>query len=160
MLKENFNRDSIDANIKDYIDIMAGYASIQDSPMIGIFWYDKHNDELFGIESDYPDGDFKFHNVLKKDVIISKKLHMKVWDKESRRKNGDKRFTSTSKDTWKMIPRGRVILTKDGFEVLVGNWINDYPSAKELILEEFQLPKNSKFVIDSHLDIGNGFEEI
>ena len=159
MLKENFERKNFDETVKAYVDIMSSYSEIQDDPMIGIFWYDTHNDELFGVNSEYPSDDFRFHNVLKKDVKISKKLHMKVWDKESRRVHKDPRF-SGGKDTWKMIPRGRVIQTRDGFEVLVGSWINDYPSAKELIIEEFQLPKDTKFTIEEHWEIGNGFEEV
>ena len=48
----------------------------------------------------------------------------------------------------------------DGFRVYTGKWINDYPQAKEQILEEFQLPKDqTKFFIDSHWDIGHGWSQ-
>jgi hypothetical protein len=42
----------------------------------------------------------------------------------------------------------------------VGDWIKDYPSCKDLILIEFQLPKdNTEFVIDSHWDLGHGWSD-
>jgi len=46
------------------------------------------------------------------------------------------------------VPRGRVFFVKDtGFIVVVGDWINEYPDAKRLILSEFNLPSDTEFKI-------------
>lgn len=59
------------------------------------------------------------------------------------------------------VPRGRVFEFQDeGFRVYTGKWINDYPNVKELIIKEFQLPiDKTKFLIDSHWDIGHGWSQ-
>jgi hypothetical protein len=44
-----------------------------------------------------------------------------------------------------------------GFVVCVGHWITQYPSAKAEILKEFNLPKDTKFLIDSHWDLGHSW---
>ena len=54
-------------------------------------------------------------------------------------------------------PRGRVFynINTDTYEVAVGKWLEEYPQAYDLILEEFNLPKEktaAKYAI--HWDIG------
>ncbi len=43
----------------------------------------------------------------------------------------------------------------DTFEVAVGKWLNDFPQAYQLILEEFNLPpEQTKPLYAVHWDIG------
>ena len=52
----------------------------------------------------------------------------------------DKRF----KGDYTQVPRGRVFQFEDGtFVVFTGDWINNYPDVKSLILEEFDLPEDA-----------------
>ena len=57
------------------------------------------------------------------------------------------------------VPRGRVFEFKnEGFKVYTGKWIDNYPQVKDLIIEEFQLPKeDTEFRQDYHWDIGHGW---
>jgi hypothetical protein len=54
-------------------------------------------------------------------------------------------------------PRGRVfyLMEEDRFVVAVGKWLEEYPEAKALILEEFDLPpEKTTFEYAFHWDIG------
>ena len=129
----------------------------QDEAYIGPFWYDPNKKEVYGqvltLAKDKP---FYKSSHDEKEVRTGTALHKAIWKKEEKR-NKDKRFTGD----YKQKPRGRVFEVKDdGFKVMVGNWINDYPEAKEEIIDVFQLPKNkTEFVIDKHWDIGHGWSE-
>ena len=55
-------------------------------------------------------------------------------------------------------PRGRVfyLMEEDRFVVAVGKWLDEHPEAKELILEEFDLPADkTTFEFAIHWDIGH-----
>ena len=61
--------------------------------------------------------------------------------------NKDKRFQGDHT----LVPRGRVFEFKDkGFIVFTGDWIDDYPQVKHYILDEFNLPEDTKFEKDIH----------
>lgn len=83
-------------------------------------------------------------------------MHKQIWKKESFR-GRDKRFVGD----YTLIPRGRVSFVKNkGFIVFIGEWINKYPSVKDDIIYEFELPKdNVQFVIDEHWNIGYGWSD-
>ena len=127
----------------------------QDEAYIGPFWYDTDRQEVYGqvltVAKDKP-----FYKSDDKEIRTGTALHKAIWKKEEKR-NKDKRFTGD----YKQKPRGRVFEVKDdGFKVFVGNWINDYPEAKEEIISVFQLPKDkTEFIIDKHWDIGHGWSE-
>ena len=46
------------------------------------------------------------------------------------------------------FPQGRVFKNESVFYVMVGKWIDEYPQAKELIIEEFNLPSDVEFKYD------------
>ena len=83
-------------------------------------------------------------------------MHYTIWQRECN-KGKDKRFQTMD---YTKYPRGRVFEVKDkGFKVCVGNWIKDYPEVKQLVIDEFQLPENTEFVIDRHWDLGRGWSD-
>ena len=57
-------------------------------------------------------------------------------------------------------PRGRIFYLpdEDRFVVTTGKWLEEYPEAKELVLEEFDLPaQNTVFEYAIHWDIGHSW---
>ena len=137
------------------MDVMVANEEYQDSPSLGIFWYDTQKNELFGVESAMADDvDFYMSPQWNKEVRTGRRLHKNVWEKQFYRKK-DKRFSGD----YTQVPRGRVFEFRDeGFVVFTGKWIEDYPEAKEEIMFEFQLPEdNTKFIQDEHWDLGHGW---
>ena len=138
-------------------ELMAENIQHQDDGEVGIFWYDPENDELFGVKSaDVNDVPFYKSNLFNgKEVKTCRPLHYKVWEREYYR-GKDKRF----RGDYTLVPRGRVFFVKDeGFIVVVGEWINDYPTAKNIIIDEFNLPDQTEFKIDEHWAIGHGWSD-
>jgi len=125
----------------------------QNDAYIGIFWFDSNEDELFGIQK-IPANTKKFNHNGNKTITV---LHKDFWRKEYFKAKALGKRTRFIGD-YTLTPRGRVWEKKDkGFIVTVGEWINDYPQSRELILIEFNLPKETKFVIDKHWNIGSGW---
>lgn len=148
-----YNQDDSD-NIKALKEIMMSNMSHQDDPELAIFWYDPAKDELFGVKTADIDGvPFQDSNLFSgKKIKTPKPLHYKVWQKEYW-KGKDDRFQGS----FTKYPRGRVFYVEDeGFTVVVGDWINKYPAAKNLIKFEFNLPENTKFEINQHWSVGHG----
>lgn len=138
-------------------ELMTENIQYQDDSEVGIFWYDPENDELFGVKSaDVNDVAFYKSTLFGgKEVKTCRPLHYKVWEKEYYR-GKDKRF----RGDYTLVPRGRVFFVKDeGFIVVVGDWINEYPQAKPLIIDEFNLPSDTKFTIDIHWSLGHGWSD-
>ena len=136
------------------IDVMRYNMQFQDDPLLGIFWYDKNADELFGVYSS-PAEDAMWYDspTFGKRIRTDRRLHENVW-KRNYFKGKDRRF----RGDYTLIPCGRVFQFEDeGFKVFTGTWINDYPTVKQLILDEFQLPQDTPFVQDVHWDIGHGW---
>lgn len=126
-------------------------------PCVGIFWYDTNENELFGVRSNLAeDTKYYYSDMLNQYVRTTKFLHYAIWQKESNR-GKDERFQTLD---YTKYPRGRIFEVKDkGFEVYVGNWIKDYPQCKQLIIDEFDLPQNTEFIIDAHWDLGHGWSD-
>ena len=146
-----------DNNTKAAIEVMRFNEQFQDEPRVGIFWYDVNKNELFGVRQTHADEAKWYHSgQFNTDIRTERDLHKDVWKKEFYR-GRDKRFNGDHT----LVPRGRVFEFKDeGFRVYIGRWINDYPNVKELIIDEFELPKDkTKFFIDSHWDIGHGWSQ-
>ena len=137
----------------EMMDYMSKNLGNQDDPYVGIFWYDPSARELFGID--------KVHS-LEKDfntngAKTTNTLHRDFWQKQHHK---DKALNRQSRfiGDYSMTPRGRVWQERNkGFFVTVGEWINQHPEAKKLILLEFDLPKDTKFIIDPHWNIGSGW---
>lgn len=151
---EDWRTDTSDSMINAFRSIMAENKDKQDDPEVGIFWYDTVNDELFGIKSALAeDVSYKHTDLFKHRAKTCTALHENVWKKEHFRGKDD-RFNGD----YTRIPRGRVFEVEDvGFYVCVGRWIRQYPQAQDEILQEFNLPEDTKFKIDSHWDLGHGW---
>lgn len=136
--------------------IMAHNIDKQEEGKVGIFWYDTNKKELFGVKdvsvSDVPFCDDKLFHCKAKTCS---QLHYSVWSKEQHR-NKDSRF----KGDYTLVPRGRVCFVEgQGFIVLVGDWIDKYPEAKQEIIFEFDLPEDTQFQKDFHWNIGHGWSD-
>lgn len=155
----DWRTDTDNQEINALRQIMADNAELQDEPYVGIFWYDVNNQELFGVyqvpadEAEYKSRPGLFANRAK----TCRPLHEKIWRKARYKKNPDPRFNRD----YTQVPRGRVFeVENEGFVVYVGSWIKEYPEAKDLIIDEFELPEdNTKFKIDTHWDLGHGWSE-
>ena len=84
-------------------------------------------------------------------------MHEDVWKREFRKQKYHGDGTGPYIGAYQDKPRGRVFynIKEDRYEVAVGKWIEDFPAAYQLILEEFNLPKEKtsiKYAI--HWDIG------
>lgn len=111
-----------------------------DDPKVGIFWFDTTYKRLYGVVS-HPVRDC-LGDAFLPDAISCSESHEEVWRKESKRKwhydNWENPFVGSCEDK----PKGRVyyMTLDEEYVVAVGEWINEYPEARELILEEFNLP--------------------
>ena len=125
------------------IDLMSDNDAYQDDPEVGMFWYDRNKNELFGVHSSLSGNVPWYHSTQwNTDIKTDTHLHKNVWNKEMHR-GRDARF----KGNHTLVPRGRVFEFKDdGFRVYTGDWINQYPQARSLIIEEFNLPADVKFI--------------
>ena len=98
-----------DPNRDVFIDAMKDSFSIQDSPMVGPFWYDPEEQELYGVRAEFAiDKQFYKSSQFKTEVKTGKMLHQKIWQKEFFRKK-DPRFSGD----YTQKPRGRVFEFKD-----------------------------------------------
>ena len=151
---EDWRTDTADPMINAFREIMMSSIDEQDDPYVGMFWYDTDKNELFGIRSALSsDRPFSRCSLFDKRARTCSPLHKSVWEKEYFRKK-DPRFLGD----YTQVPRGRVFEVEDiGFIVCVGSWINDHPQAKQEILEEFQLPEDTQFKIDTHWELGHGW---
>ncbi len=138
------------------IEVMRENMRYQDDPMLGIFWYDTKLNELFGVMSSMAVDSLWYDSPqFGKRVRTDRRLHESVWKKNHFR-GKDRRYWGD----YTKIPRGRVFeFEGEGFKVFTGKWIEDYPDAKELILEEFQLPQDTEFLQDIHWELGHGWSD-
>lgn len=143
-----------DNQVNAAIDNMIDNCNVQDEPMLGAFWYDVKKKEVFGVKST-PANDCVWYvsPQWETKVRTGRALHANIWKKEHFR-GKDKRFNGD----YTQIPRGRVFeFENNNFIVFTGDWIDQYPEAKEDIMFEFQLPDTTVFKKDSHWDIGHGW---
>ena len=127
-------------------------------PKVGIFWYNRVTNRLFGVVSRRV-GDFTRANASDGRITCSE-MHEDVWKREFRKQRyeygGQGPFVGNYQDK----PRGRVFYRMDDgtFEVAVGKWLEDYPQAYQLILEEFNLPpEKTRAMYAVHWDIGQSW---
>ena len=114
---------------------MAANRGKDGEPKVGIFWYNRATNQLFGVVS---------HRV----------------SDYTKANASDGRITCSEMHEDQDKPRGRIFYhLEDGtFEVAVGKWIEDYPQAYQLILEEFNLPpEKTKAMYAIHWDIGQSW---
>ena len=153
---EDWRTDTDDPMINAFRELMAENINHQDDPYVGIFWYDVESDDLFGVVQTPADEAQTYKStIFNSNTKTCKALHYKVWEREFHRKK-DKRFFGD----YTKVPRGRVFEVEDvGFVVCVGEWINDYPQARQAVLDIFQLPEDTEFKVDYHWNLGHGWSD-
>lgn len=110
-----------------------------DDPKVGIFWYDSARKQLFGTVSRII---LEYIRANATGWVSCSETHEAVLQEflERQARHGDIEgpLYFFNED----YPKGRVFyqMDEDHFVVAVGKWIEDYPEAKDLILEEFDLP--------------------
>lgn len=143
---------------EDYASVLALMAANRgkdSEPKVGLFWYNRANNTLFGVVS-HRLSDYTKANASDGRITCSE-MHEDVWKKEYRKQkyqnNGQGPYIGAYQDK----PRGRVFynIETDTFEVAVGKWLEEFPQAYQLVLEEFNLPSDrTKPMYAIHWDIG------
>lgn len=153
----DWNTNTDNSKINFIRTIMKENNDFADDPCVGIFWYDPEANELFGVRSSFAhETVYHKEHGTDREIRTTKFMHYAVWQKECNRCK-DTRFQTMD---YTKYPKGRVFEVKDkGFEIYVGNWITDYPECKNLVLNEFDLPEDSEFIIDSPWYLGHGWSD-
>ena len=147
-----------EAEEKAVMEQMSANRGKDDEPKVGIFWYNRATNQLYGVVS-HRVSDYSKANASDGRITCSE-MHEDVWKKEFRKQKyqygGQGPFVGAYQDK----PRGRVFYHIDNgtFEVAVGKWIEEYPQAYEEILKEFNLPPDkttAKYAY--HWDIGQSW---
>jgi len=143
---------------EDYASVMALMAANRgkdSEPKVGLFWYNRATNSLFGVVS-HRLSDYTKANASDGRITCSE-MHEDVWKRELRKQkyhnNGQGPYVGAYQDK----PRGRVFynVRSDTFEVAVGKWMEEFPQVYELVLEEFDLPpEKTKPMYAVHWDIG------
>lgn len=144
-----------DEDYKSVIALMSANRGKADEPMVGIFWYNRAKNELFWVVS-HRLSDYTQANASDGRITCSE-MHEDVWKKEFRKQKYHGDGTGPYIGAYQDKPRGRVFynMATDTFEIAVGKWLEDFPQAYDLILEEFNLPKEkTKTMYAVHWDIG------
>ena len=117
-----------------------------DNPNVGIFWYDPEEDELFGIYSTLAsDMNFFYSDIFNAEVRTCRPLHYALWQKGCN-EGKDERFQEAT--PFFKYPSGRIFEVKDrGFVVCASSWVSQFPHVRQMIIDEFQLPDNTEFLI-------------
>ena len=134
---------------------MAANRGKDSEPKVGLFWYNRSKNELFGVVS-HKISDYTQANASDGRITCSE-MHEDVWKREFRKQKYHGDGSGPYIGAYQDKPRGRIFynLKSDTYEVAVGKWLEEYPQAYELILEEFNLPKektSAKYAV--HWDIG------
>jgi hypothetical protein len=119
---------------------------------VGIFWYDKFSNTLFGVR--------KQEVITLTQGTTYLKTHEQIWAKELNKAKGQNKVSKFRGD-YRWVPRGRVFYYKseNQFKIGVGSWIEDYPKVKELVIKEFELENTDYyFEIEHHWELGQGWE--
>lgn len=152
-LYEQIKEQSALENREAFIKTMEENFNNQDDSYLGTFWYLPQENRLFLVQKASA-SDLRLNQNHQK---TTSKLHVTIWQHEKNRAKSKGLSWKYGEDYTK-IPRGRVWFSEEeGFLVTVGEWINEYPQAKELILDEFELPPTTQFKIDPHWNIGSGW---
>lgn len=147
-----------DKDEESVMNQMAANRGKDGEPKVGIFWYNRATNQLFGVVS-HRVSDYTKANASDGRITCSE-MHEDIWKKEYRiqryQHGGQGPFVGAYQDK----PRGRVFyhIDDDTYEVAVGKWIEEYPQAYEVILNEFNLPADktkAKYAI--HWDIGQSW---
>lgn len=127
-------------------------------PKVGIFWYNRATNQLFGVVS-HRVSDYTRANASEGRITCSE-MHEDVWKKEYYKQRYQHGGRGPFIGAYQDKPRGRVFYHMDDgtYEVAVGKWIEEYPQAYDLVLKEFNLPPektSAKYAY--HWDIGQSW---
>ncbi len=126
-------------------------------PKVGIFWYSPQRNDLFGIISHRVSDYVKPNSRSEFGTVSCSEMHEDVGKKEYRRQKYKNGGVGPFTGAYEMVPRGRIFFNPDTnvFTIAVGSWIEQYPRAVPLIVEEFNL-KDTKYEVKTahHWDIG------
>lgn len=157
-MKKVFLEAYSDSDEKAVMEQMSANRGKDNEPKVGIFWYNRATNQLFGVVS-HRLSDYTKANASDGRITCSE-MHEDVWKKEYHKQiyqhDGKGPFIGAYQDK----PRGRVFyhIDDETFEVAVGKWIEEYPQAYEEIIKEFNLPREktiAKYAV--HWDIGQSW---
>ena len=146
-----------DKELDEAMRLMESNRGKDQEPQVGIFWYSPQMGDLFGVRShrvsDYvkPNARSEFGTVSCSEMLED------VWKKESHRQKYKNGGIGPFTGAYEMVPRGRIFYNPDTevFTIAVGSWIEQYPQAVPLIVEEFNLSGTTYEVKTAHhWDIG------
>lgn len=126
-------------------------------PQVGIFWYSPQRNDLFGIRSHRVSDYVKPNARSEFGTISCSEMHEDVWKKEFHRQKYKNGGIGPFTGAYEMVPRGRIFYNPNTkvFTIAVGSWIEQYPQAVSLIVEEFNLGGTTYEVKTAHhWDIG------
>lgn len=147
--------------LNDAMNLMASNRGKGDEPMVGIFWYSPQLNELFGVRSHRVSDYTKANSRTEFGSVSCSEMHEDVWKKEYHKQKYKNNGVGPYNGAYEMTPRGRIFYNPDTdvFTIAVGSWIEQYPQAVELIVEEFNLQKATYEVkTASHWDIGQKWQ--
>lgn len=129
-------------------------------PKVGIFWYNISLKQLFGVVS------HKRTDYMKPNagggLITCSEMHEDVWKKEFRKQKYHNNGIGPYIGEYQYKPRGRVFYSPadDQYIIAVGSWIDEHHEAIELIIEEYDLPREKTIVQKAtHWDIGQTWND-
>lgn len=142
---------------KETMSCMSDNFDSQNDPKVGFFWYDKENDELFGVNT-INANDLSFNSNGKKTLSL---LHKTWWLKQRNRLKAKGQPVGRFSEDYTLTPRGRIFQLKSGlFQLMVGSWIEIFPHVVELVKDEFDLQDVPfEVIINDHWEIGRGWSE-
>ena len=143
---------------EDYASVMALMAANRgkdSEPKVGLFWYNRATNSLFGVVS-HRLSDYTKANASDGRITCSE-MHEDVWKKAYYKQRFENNGVGPFIGAYQDKPRGRIFynIENDVFEVAVGKWLEEFPEAYDLILKEFDLPPEKtqpKYAV--HWDIG------
>lgn len=150
-----------DEELGEAMRLMQSNRGKGDEPMVGIFWYSPQRDELFGVRSHRISDYTKANSRTEFGSVSCSEMHEDVWKKEFHRQKYKNDGIGPYVGAYEMTPRGRIFYNPDTevFTIAVGSWIEQYPQAVPLIVEEFNLAgTNYEVKTAQHWDIGQKWQ--
>lgn len=137
--------------------LMASNRGKDQEPQVGIFWYSPQRNDLFGVISHRVSDYVKPNSRSEFGTISCSEMHEDVWKKEYHRQKYKNGGIGPFTGAYEMVPRGRIFYNPETkiFTIAVGSWIEQYPQAVSLIVDEFNL-KDTPYEVKTahHWDIG------
>ena len=143
--------------LEDAMRIMQANRGKGNEPMAGIFWYSPGRNELFGVRSHRVSDYLHANSPTEFGSISCSEMHEDVWKKEYHRQRYKNGNIGPYVGAYEMTPRGRIFYNPETkvFTIAVGSWIEQYPQAVPIIVNEFNL-NGTEYVVKTaqHWDIG------